>query len=274
MIAFVFISVSVYSAVKLLEYTRFLHLFTNVNPISEMTGIISSLSLRLPIIAIGLMLFYLGCLNNKVTKIEKVIIIPIFLVLLLVTLPISSVFLFNILGFPLRRLTESLILYMFIYSCYKIIIALDYKAARLMLATFVYIAFLYPVNGIFFLKNANFYRIENIVNQNRVPDLAKKLEEYLVVNQIEGKSICIYNGYGSAIETDMGFVELAYPVLLSFRTNSIYLWCNEESRKDIADTTIIWANDADGIEQLRRENYTNIGEIESVEGNIYIFQRS
>lgn len=268
-ISMLFFSFSIFNAIQLLELTRTLDLFTTINLQSEYNAVYGLLIFRLPIISIGIFLFYLSYLKKESSHKENLFVISAILILILAISPKLSAFVFNIFSFPFRRFFETILIYFFVYSLYKIFKEVNFKSKRLLLLVLVYSIFIFPQNGMFLLKNNNFYSLKNITNLERVTEISKKVTIFFENRMDKTNSICVYKD--RSILTQFGHVDLGVAIVSLRNTNLIDCSDKKGLNEKQIDYIILSEETSDKASYIEDKGYREIETIKTDETTITIY---
>lgn len=136
-------------------------------------------------------------LDQKIMKVEKLIIVSILVLLFITKAPYISNIVFGVLGFAYRRFMEGVIFYLIIYGLYSVLDLFERIKFKQLLVFCLSLAIIASeMNGVQLIGTRKLYSIDNLSNKMRV--LPAVAELYNFFNTIpEKRNVHIYKSPGA-----------------------------------------------------------------------------
>lgn len=165
--------------------------YSDLTRYSEMAFFKSAFVDRLMFIIPGLAIFFYRVSLNKVRPIEKWMMFFVCSILLISLMPRMNVALFNLFSFPYRRFWDSLLIGLVFYSWAMILLVLGkLTLVRFVGTLFAFSLVFYQVPGFYFLSNYQFFSIENIFKEKRLPEASEELAIFFKQSQ-QQVNVCL-----------------------------------------------------------------------------------
>lgn len=278
-VVLVFLSASIYNNLGILAKLAKLYgtMYTMKDffligfPVSERSYFIEAIRLLMMLFTIGpLILLVRKSSMTRGVKLERVIIFTILCFLFILSTPVVGTLLFNLFNFPLRRLSESLLLALCAYSIAKLFAVLSPKRVLKISLVIMFIGFTYYPQKWFIKNHASFFSLNNMKNLEKTSITSKKIADFLS-SDATTKTVCVYRN-GRSVTTPYGEFDLMFSVMLD--PNAYFIACSLDDTYDKVQYVIALKsfNAVDLMQNPQMKLVAQIDVVENVEEQVLIYK--
>jgi|GEM_PF-5583668 len=165
--------------------------YTETTIFSEVYFYLSSFGEKAFLIFPGLLLFFYRLKNEKVNIIEKTIVIFLAVIAFVSLIPVGRNLMFNLFSFPYRRLLESILLCLVMYTVVQIILCFSkITFVKILIIGFASIIIAHYSSNIYMVGARQYFSVSNLFNTRKTAPITDTLAEYLATIP-KDKYVCL-----------------------------------------------------------------------------------
>jgi hypothetical protein len=198
---------------------------TQTTELAELYFYLNSFKGKAFLIFPGILLYFYRVKNKKINTLEKGIVGFLLIIAFVSLIPVARNIIFNIFSFPYRRLLESILLCLVMYTIVQVVMCFSkINFIKMLCIAFTSIIIAQYSSGIHLIYARNYFSINNLFNTRRTLPITDMLAEYL--NTIPGdKYICLVPDRIMAEKNNDFYIDIGIAVS---ENSTAYLNCSKD----------------------------------------------